>query len=241
MREEQEKLNRVTRFYNELLEPLQKRLSQISEARRIEDENKELRELNRVIANEAAGATRKRMAQLRIEEIMLERRIRQTENQRDTELDAIQSSVDSAEKELDMRREAYQLILDRIRAQNEQISLYGEEQKAIERLRKEMERLAKEAREKLLKPFQDAIKRAQLLAEEVKDTIDLFRARYELTSSEATEAQKAAAAIEEQSIFARRALREIELAELGVPREQIDRLRSLVVTLADIGVEGKGL
>jgi len=232
----QEELTRITESYEKIISPLRKELERISEARRKGSEEAEIRNLQRTIANRAVGTSRKKQAQLRIEEILLGRQVRGLEDQRDVAVDGAEKRVSASEKAQDAARLALQLTQDRISAQNRQISLYGEELKAIERLAKELDRLAKKLKKDLLKPFEDAIKRASLMSQEVRDTIGLFKIRRAIASGEATEAERIAAAIEEQAIIARRSKRFFDLTELGVPKEEIERLRSFAVVLGDIGI-----
>jgi len=230
-------LDNITKQYEKTLDPIRKELERISELRRQGDEEAEIRSLQRTIANEAVGSSRKRQAQLRIEEILLGRQVKSIEDQRDADIERAESFKDSADLELEKAEEGLKLAQARIDAQNEQLALYGEEERALEALAKELAKLAKELREQFLKPFEDAIKRMQLLQQEVRDTISLFKQNYILQSDTASEAAKVSAEIEKQAIAARRAKREIELSELGVSDDEIDRLRNFAVTLSDIGVK----
>ena len=236
----QDRLNQVTAEYESALEPLRKELERISELRRQGDEDAEVRNLQRIIANAAIGSNRKRQAQLRIQEILLGRQVRGLEKEKEEVVDGAQAKLDAAQKAQEAAQLALSLTQERIKVQTQQIALYGEELKALEKLARELEKLRKKLRDEFLKPFEDAIKKASLLAAEVKDTIALFKARHEIASAESTEAEKIAAAIALQSIEARRSKRFFELRELGVSQDEIDRLREFAVTLADIGIKGTG-
>ncbi len=227
----QAELNAVTEKYDSMLEPIRKELERISEARRQGDENRQILELQRTIANEAVSAEGKRQAQLRIEEILMGRQVRNLEDQKQAAVDSITARKEAAEKALEADEAALKVIQARIDAQNEQISLYGQEKKALEDL-------ARQLRKDLLKPLEDAIKRWSLMQQEIRDTIGLFKAQHTLLDASATEAQKIAAEIEQQAIAARRAKRDFELRELGVSEDDIQRLRDMNVVLADIGIKG---
>ncbi len=236
----QNQLNQVTTEYEAALEPLRKELERISQLRREGDEDAEIRNLQRIIGNAAVGSNRKRQAQLRIQEILLGRQVRGLEKEKEEVIDGAQAKLDAAQKAQEAAQLALSLTQERIKVQTQQIALYGEELKALEKLARELEKLRKKLRDEFLKPFEDAIKKASLLAAEIKDTIALFKARHEIASAESTEAEKIAAAIQLQSIEARRSKRFFELRELGVSQDEITRLREFAVTLADIGIKGTG-
>lgn len=234
----QNKLNEITERYSAILNPLQKKLRDISELRQQADEQKEILSLNRLIANSGVSQARKQAASARIQEIMLSRQIRGIENKQDAEQSAAEIELKAAQK----REETAKAQLDRTKAlievQNEQLNLYGQELQILEKIRKEEERRAREARQKMLEALKKQLEIAQLLQAELKDTVAVFKAQHTLADGTATAAEKAAAALELQAVLGRRIVRDFEATELGISPQTIQDIRDTLITLEDIGIKG---
>lgn len=240
VRASQERLNEITEKYDAILTPLRKKLSDISELRQQADEQKEILSLTRLINNAGVSTARKQAAQLRIQEIMTQRQVRGIENQQDAEETLAEKELKAAQKRRDQAEENLSRVKAMIEVQNEQLGLYGEELQILEKIRKEQERLAKEARQKMLEQLKKQLEIAQLLQAELRDAVGVFKAQHTLADDTATAAEKAAAALELQAILGRRIVRNFEAMELGVDPSEIQAIRDTLITLEDIGIKSKG-
>lgn len=234
----QENLNSITQKYNEILKPLKQQLSDISELRNQADENNEILSLQRLIANVGVSASRKQAAQLRIQEILLQRQVRGLEGKQTAEQDVAQAQIDAAQKARDVAQEDLDRTKAQIDVQNQQLNLYGQELDILEKIRKEQERAAKEARQKMLEQLQKQLKIAQLLQAELKDTVTVFKDQYVLADATSTEVDKQNAKLSLQEVLGNRIVRDFQAMELGIDPSQIEQIRNTLVTLKDIGIKG---
>lgn len=109
----QEKLNNISKKYNEILSPLTTELAGIQKERQkyIDDQRKA--ELESIVADASAPADAKRLAMMELREMAIKEQIAATEEQRDTEMSAAQTELDAATE----RMNAQKAMLD-IQAEN---------------------------------------------------------------------------------------------------------------------------
>lgn len=232
----QERLNRVTDHYNTLLRPIREAAEAARELRTQNDEQIEIASLQRTIANKAVSDVRRQHAQARISEIFADRRLRGLEKEQDAALNAAQAALDAADKKQKAAQTEFDLIQARIKAAQDTIKLAVDEQKALEEIERINKRLAKEAREALFKPLEDALKVFKLQQEELKDLIAAERARFIIASDQFTVADKTREQLELQEIAIRQQIRDLEAAELGF---DLSSVRETVIVFDDLNIKLK--
>lgn len=236
----QNNLNTVTQKYKDLITPIRAEMERVSEMRTRLSEDNEIRNLQRLLARGGVQESLRQEALARIEEIRTGRKLRGLEQQEraaietgNAELEAVTKAQEEAERQIE-------LIQQRIQVQTDSNNLVADELRILEQIRKEQERLAKEAERLRKEQLEKQLKIAQLYLAEVKDTVGVFKAQYTLADDTATAIEKQNAALELQAILGRRILRNDEARELGIPQEELNRLRNIPVTLEDIGIKSKG-
>lgn len=235
----QEKLNAVTQKYKELITPIRAEMERISELRRNLSEENEIRSLQRLLARGGIRESLRQESLARIQEIQQGRKLRGLEKQEQAALDAGNAELDAVKKQQDAAEKQVKLIEARIQAQTDANNLVADELRILEQIRKEQERLAKEAERLRKEQLEKQLKIAQLMLAEVKDTVGVFKAQYTLADDTATAIEKQNAALELQAILGRRIVRNDEARELGIPQEELNRLRDIPVTLEDAGIKVK--
>lgn len=231
----QETLNQVTAKYKAILTPLRKELEAINEASKLADEEEKILSLRRLIANQAVSDRRRQNAQLQINQIVAQRRVRGLEAERDAATEGAQEEVDAREKVREKLEEQFTTLQRNIQAQLTQLGLFGQEQAIIRKLREEAAKL----REKEMTDDELRLKFLELQGEELSDLIEAARAKYDLDRADSTLLEKEAASIKLAEIALRRRNREAEAIKLGIPVEELTKLRDFEVTLDDIGVKTK--
>lgn len=230
----QDNLNAITKKYADILEPLQREADKTKGAEQDIADRRSILALQRTIANEAVGDNTRAEAYAKIASIQAAQRLRHTKGIGDAETSTAQKALEAAKLVQKTAEDALKLQQNRLDVQIDSIKLYGDQLKAIEKLRKEQERAAKEARDALLQPLKDALKVYELQQAELKDLISAEKQRYIIANEGFTEAEKAAAAIELQAIAAKQAIRDFEAEELGFNLEEI---RNTVIVFDDLGIK----
>lgn len=233
--EAQTALNDVTEKYKNIITPLRKELEAINEANRMADDEEKILSLRRLIANEAVSDRRRRNAQLEIDQIIAEQRVRGLENERDAAVETAETELEAREKTQEKLDDQFQTLQATIQAQLSQLDLFSQEASIITRLREEAEKL----REKELSQTDLQLKFLELQNEEVQDLIAAARAKHTLEDASSTLLEKETAQITLAEIALRRRNREAEAIKLGIPVEELTKLRDFEVTLDDIGVKVK--
>lgn len=233
--EAQTTLNDVTEKYKNIITPLRKELEAINEANRMADDEEKILSLRRLIANEAVSDRRRRNAQLEIDQIIAEQRVRGLENERDAAVETAETELEAREKTQEKLDDQFQTLQATIQAQLSQLDLFSQEASIITRLREEAEKL----REKELSQTDLQLKFLELQNEEVQDLIAAARAKHTLEDASSTLLEKETAQITLAEIALRRRNREAEAIKLGIPVEELTKLRDFEVTLDDIGVKVK--
>ena len=231
----QNRLNAVTEKYKEIIKPLRQELEKISDARRTIDENREIAELQRVIANEAAGALRKQSAELGIQEILQRRLLAVKEKERDAALEVGEEEVKSAEKTQKKAEDNFDILQATLDARNDQLSLVAKESSIFARLEAEVAKLRE--KEKSTLELQTALLKLQ--QDELKDIVKEARAKYTLSQAESTELEKQQALLDLQEIAFRRQGRILEARELGFKPEEITKLSDIALTLDDLNIKSE--
>lgn len=233
----QEELNALTAKYDAILGPLERRLSRIRSRRETGDETLELRQLQRLLTNEGVSDVRKQIAQARIEEIKLQRQVRNVSNDRDAATAIKQDEIRAAQAALVPLEQELDLYKARFAVQEDQLGLLADEANILDRL-KNAAGAVKNAIGKITDPLKDQLRAIQLQQEELRDLKEEAKARAVLEDENATAAQKAAAQLKLQEISVRRQIRDIEAAELGV---NLEAIRQIPIVLADLeSSSGKG-
>lgn len=231
----QDALNAVTEKYKAIITPLRKELEAINEANRMADDEEKILSLRRLIANEAVSDRRRRNAQLEIDQIIAEQRVRGLENERDAAVETAETELEAREKTQEKLDDQFQTLQATIQAQLSQLDLFSQEASIITRLREEAEKL----REKELSQTDLQLKFLEFQNEEVQDLIAAARAKHTLEDATSTLLEKETAQITLAEIALRRRNREAEAIKLGIPVEELTKLRNFEVTLEDIGVKVK--
>lgn len=231
----QEKLNAVTEKYKAIITPLRKELEAINEANRLANEQEKILSLQRVIANQAVSSRRRANAQLEIQQILAERRVRNLETERDTATGAAKDELTAREKTRDELEKQFDALQSNIQAQLDQLGLVTRESAIVRKLQEEAAKL----REKELTQDELKLKLVELQGEELADLEKAARAKYDLDRADSTELEKQQAQIDLAQVALRRRNREAEAIKLGIPVEELTKLRDFVVTLDDIGVKKK--
>lgn len=231
----QNTLNAVTERYKAILTPLREELERINEANRLADEEEKILSLRRLIANDAVSNRRRQNAQLQIDQILAERRVRGLEAERDAATETAEAELESREKTREEAEKQFATLQQNIQAQLNQIGLFSQEASIIRKLQEEAAKL----REKEMTDADLRLKFLELQNEELADLIEAARAKYDLDRADSTELEKQQAAITLAEIALRRRNREAEAISLGIPVEELTKLRDFEVTLDDIGVKGK--
>lgn len=241
----QNELNRITKQYDAILEPLQRQLRDVSDAQQSAQEQVQIAALQRVIANRGVSDARKQAAQLEIQEILTRQQVRNLENQRDAATEQAQAQVDATQEIQSEAQTELQLFQARIQAQTQQAQLQNEYVRLLKEQAEEATKLDTsigsigKSLAKALDPLSKQLKFIQLQKAELQDTIREAKARAVLEDANATAAQKATAELELQEIALRRQQRLLEARELGFPEEELIRLQQIPITLEDIGKKGK--
>lgn len=233
--EAQSILNGVTEKYKQILTPLRKELEAINEANQTFDEEDKILSLRRLIANEAVTDRRRANAQSQIDQIFAERRVRGLEKEREAATDTAQDELDSREKTRDALEEQFGALQANIQAQLTQLGLFSQESSIVRKLQEEAAKL----REKEMTQDDLRLKFLELQGEELADLIEAARAKYDLDRADATVLEKEQAAITLAEIALRRRNREAEAIKLGIPVEELTKLRDFEVTLDDIGIKSE--
>lgn len=231
----QNNLNAVTDKYKALLAPLRKELEAINEVNKTADEEEKILSLRRTIANQAVSDRRRTNAQNQIQQIFAERRVRGLERERDAATEVAEDELKAREKTRDALEKQFGALQANIQAQLTQLGLFSQEASIIRKLREEAEKL----REKELTAEQLQLKFLELQGEELSDLIEAARAKHTLEDETATLLEKEEASIKLAEIALRRRNREAEAIKLGIPVEELTKLRDFEVTLDDIGVKTK--
>lgn len=231
----QETLNQVTAKYKAILTPLRKELEAISEANKLSDEEERILSLRRLIANQAVSDRRRQNAQQQINQIVAERRVRGLEKERDAAQETAQDEVDARDKVRDALEKQFATLQQSIQAQLTQLGLFGQEAAIIRKLREEAAKL----REKEMTDDELRLKFLELQGEELSDLIEAARAKHTLEDASSSILEKEQASIKLAEIALRRRNREAEAIKLGIPVEELTKLRDFEVTLDDIGVKTK--
>lgn len=231
-------LNAITAKYQAILEPLNKRLAAINDLQAASQESKEIARLQAVIASKYATDARKKQAALELEALLIQKQIRETENQQAVEEEAAQDNLDQAEDAEDAAESELELFEERIRLGIEENDLMNERLTAAQALAAAAGAAAKAAKEGL-SPLEKQLKLIQLQQEELRGRIELEKAKLILQDEDATDAEKAAAALTIQRIEMESQLRSIEAAELG---GTLDDIRGIQIVMADLvkPTTGKG-
>lgn len=229
----QEKLNAVTEKYKEIITPLRKELERISELRQQADEGQEILSLQRFINQRGVGARRKEQAQLKIQEILQQRRVRLLEDERDTQTEAAQDELDSAEKAQQAAQKQFDLLKGRLDAQLQQLALMGQEASIFERLNEQLEK-QREKEKTALELQQELLKLQQA---EIADLIKAAKAKFVLDQSDSTELERQNALLDLQEVALARQQRLVEARELGFPDSELTKLYDIQIALDDIGEE----
>lgn len=235
VKEGQDALNAVTEKYKAILTPLRKELDAINEANKRADEGEKVLSLQRVIANNAVSNRRRQNAQLQINQIVAEQRVRGLEAEREAATNTAEEELASREKVKDALELQFNNLQRNIQAQLTQLGLYGEEAATVRKLREEAAKL----REKEMTSDELRLKFLELQGEEMSDLIDAARAKYDLERADSTELEKQQAQITLAEVALRRRNREAEAIKLGIPVSELTKLRDFAVTLDDLGIKGK--
>lgn len=233
--EAQNRLNDITDKYKAIITPLRRELEAINEANRLADDEEKILSLRRLIANEAVSDRRRRNAQLEIDQIIAEQRVRGLEKERDAATETAETELEAREKTRDQLDDQFQTLQRNIQAQLQQLGLFGQEAAIIKRLREEAEKL----QEKELTQEELQLKMLELQDEELQDLIAAARAKYDLDRADSTELERQQAQITLAEVALRRRNRVAEAIKLGIPPEELTKMRDFLVTLDDIGVKSK--
>lgn len=233
--EAQNNLNAITEKYKNIITPLRKELELINEANRIASDEEKILSLRRLIANEGVSDRRRRNAQLEIDQIIAEQRVRGLEDERDAATETAEEELDSREKTRDELEKQFAVLQRNIEAQQQQLQLFGQEASIIRRLEEEAAKL----REKQMTQEELHLKFLEFQNEELDDAVAAAKAKYDLDRADATVLEKEQAAITLAEIALRRRNREAEAIKLGIPVEELTKLRDIEVSLDDIGVKVK--
>lgn len=229
----QKELNDATKEYDRILQPLYNSLNKISGAKQTADEEREILELQRLIASQGVSDTRKESARARIQEIQTQRRIRSIEEERDARLTSVKDQLEKAETVEEKAKSELDLLMERIGAQTTQLDLVKEQAQLMERLRKAAEAAAKRAK-KMLTPLEKQLELMKAQQDELKDLIALRRNQYFIENEGFTAAEKANAALDNQRIEIERELRRVELGKLGFDPTLLDDLANVEIVLKDL-------
>lgn len=137
----QERLNEVTRKYDDALNPLNEKLDANARAQQKIRDAQRLEELGDIIGDRTADVEDRQLARLEQEEILLRQRADAIERERDTVVDAEQKKIDAAELERQQKEAIFQQN-ERIIEQQIRANELAAEEIALR------ERLAEEARAK---------------------------------------------------------------------------------------------
>lgn len=205
----QEKLNNITKQYDAILKPLQRQLSVIQDKRQTAEEEKKIRQLQNVINSRYVSEARRTQAQLELDELLINQKIRGTQLEKDLASDTAQAEVDATKEVQDALQKEFDLFEARVNQQLNINQLLGEQKALLDRLASDSLKKAKEEMDKQLKAI-------QLQRDEMNDLIRLAEIRYRLENDSLTAAEKQLLLLEEQQIQLERINRAKEAAELGV-------------------------
>jgi tape measure domain-containing protein len=201
---------------------LQEKLNAAQRVQRDVDRQVELAGLQRLLATEGVSELRKQGAQARITELSLE------------------SQLETAEKQVEESKNEFDLLLAQYQVQIDQLDIIEKQEALMKRLNKSARNRQATAK-KTLSPLEKQLKAIQLQEQELKDLIDLERARAVLESDLYSDAEKAEARLTIQRIEAQQALRRIELGKLGFDEKLLDDLAEVAIALADLNLKkGEG-
>ena len=93
----QSRLNERTEFYDDLLRSLRSQLEEVTE---VEDEEIRIREIQEALATGLLTAEEERRLQMELQAIQIQRNIRQTERQRDEEINGLEDTIDAEQERL---------------------------------------------------------------------------------------------------------------------------------------------
>jgi tape measure domain-containing protein len=124
----QDRLNKLTKKYDELLKPLQRDLEKISNLEQDAEDAVRIRELQNVIANAGTTQGEKEAAAMEIRRIRAEKILRDRMLERDVAVDAAQQEVDAAQERQDAAEAELNIFESRLETQKTMLDLMAKEQ-----------------------------------------------------------------------------------------------------------------
>lgn len=233
----QARLNAITKHYKDIITPLRRELELISEASRLQDEQEQILSLQRTINNQASSARQRQQAQIKIDEIIAEQRVRQLEAERDAKLESAQETLDTAKEGQDTAQKQYDLVQARIQAQIEQLSLVGQESAAYRQLEEQIDKLIKKQKTQI----ELQLELMKLQSDELSDLVKAGHAKYILGQADSTALERQQAILDLQNVALSRNKRLEEVANLGFPQEELTKFYDTMLTLKDIGINGSAM
>jgi len=223
----QDRLNGITRKYDAILKPLQNKLNQISNIRQNEADDKRIAVLRRLINNSQIGGAKRREAELELQELLLQKQIRNTTAERDDQTTAIQTQLDLSQQQQEAAQKELALFEARIQQQAGYNQLLAQASTQVE---KALGGVAKAAKAGLTE-LEKQLKAIQFQRQELADMKRAFELNLILEDKSATAAEKKAAQLELQEISLRRQQRILEASKLGI---ELPDLSGIQITMADI-------
>lgn len=223
-------LNAITAKYTAILKPLQDRLDAINDTQAQSEETKEIARLQGILASRYVTDARKKQAALELETLLLEQQIRETENRQEAEEGVAEAVLDNAESQQGAAEDALDIYEEQVQLSTEANELEKDRLAAVQAIVEEQRRLEEEAK-KALTPLERQLEIIKLQQEELRSMIEIFRAQQVLADENATDAERAAAAMTIQREQGESILRGIEIADLGGSLAQVKEIQ---IVMADI-------
>lgn len=242
----QDKLNSITKKYSSILKPLQAQLNSIQNIRQNEADDKRIATLQRIVNNSKIGGTKRRDAELELQELILQKQIRNTTFERDKQTDVVQTQLDLATEQQTAIQKEFDLFQARIDQQAGFNSILAQGAAGVQSAMQGVTKAAKEG----LTELEKQLKSVQLQRAELADMKRAFELNLILEDKSSTAAEKKAAQLELQEISLRRQQRILEANKLGIT---LPDLSGIEITLDDVkkksdeafsglgkGIEGAG-
>lgn len=231
----QQALNSTLKRYDDQINPLQKHLDSLKKAQQNAEDTKKIAQLNRIINNQGISDARRKQAQLELDEILTQQKIDALTEQKEVAQEAGQAEVDSKTSVLEAAKEQLDVFQKQTAEALNLQGIYSSIAKATSDLAAAgADRLKKLDAE--LDPLKKQLEALNLQKEALRDHVREAELKAILNDKDATAAEKAAAALELQTLEINKQIRAVEAARLAEEGFAVDleAIERIPVVLADI-------
>lgn len=227
----QNELNATIKAYDDQLEPLTDRLSEINRLQTAAENTKKIARIRRALANQGITDSKRTQLELELEEILLQEQITALEAQKETAVEVGQEKLTAAQASLQSAQQELELFNAQIESQQQQVNLMAEQQRLLQALVDSLSDVGEKLKEGLT-ALEKQMKALEFQQQALQDNIDAEEARWILADKNSTAAEKYAAQLKLQEIALRRQITLAEAEKLGI---QVDftEIDKIPIVIAD--------